>query len=119
MLDVFLRHGDPSGWADDDDLRAELSSIGVKTKDMPILIKKMSDVVGTEVIRNKTGIAVSEDTISRFIEVVKQNYDVMREDFYKGGPEAYPGRPAMDCSKCDYKDMCTFVSLKEVDSDAE
>ena len=119
MLDVFLRHGDPSGWADDDDLRAELSSIGVRTKDIPILIKKMSDVVGTEVIRNKTGIAVSEDTLSRFIEVVKQNYDVMREDFYKGGPEAYPGRPAMDCSKCDYKDMCTFVSLKEVDSDAE
>ena len=119
MLDVFLAHGDPSGWKTDDGLKAELKSIGVTDKNMSALINKMSEVVGKEIVIDDDSVHVSEDTLDRFKELVRECYDVIREHFYEGGPKAFPAISRMDCSKCSYKDMCTLADMSEEEGDSD
>lgn len=119
MLDVFLSHGDPSGWMDDADLRAELQTIGVSKRSMDALIRKMSKVVGKEVVQGGDAVIVSEDTLRRFREFVRSSYDKIRSDYQRGGEESFPARPCRLCRDCSYKDMCTVTVPQEVESDDE
>lgn len=118
LIQIFRDNPDPEYWEDSDQLRSEIVSTGVSEKGAPAFIKDVSLLFGKEVIRSGDNkVVVSESTLTRLKQFVMEEYDRIKEYFYKGGEDSFPAMPSMDCDKCRYRDMCTSTVIKEVDID--
>lgn len=120
LKELFRNNCHSDYWVDSQGLVSSLMLIGLKSTGASAFIRDAASLFQKEIVKaDDDTISVSEATLVRLKEFVRDEYARIIEDYYRGGSDSFPARPLMECKNCRYRDMCTVQPVTEVNVDDE